>query len=227
MVGGKYYLLINVIRSLLWYVVYIVYPPLCLYCKNSMSHQTFLCKECNDRIRPVVSTVIIKGKYRVPILAVSAYQDPLRSLILAKNYGSIISARALGYLIWHRTYIQEQPVDVWVPIPLHWTRYASRGFNQAEEIAKTLAQYSNKPMHSLLKRRRKTRFQAECSFEERVTNVRQVFTLTTQTHSDYENKHLVLVDDLATTGATLQEAIYTLAALKPASIKVVVACRVV
>ncbi len=120
-----------------------------------MQKRTVFCDECIPLITPVVSVVLpITKKYSMKVFAVSAYKPPLKSLILAKGRSDIVASRELGQLIWDRTYIKHAPIDYFVPIPLHWTRFAKRGFNQAEEMAKVLSQQSSKPVEPLLKRLR-------------------------------------------------------------------------
>ena len=116
---------------------------------------------------------------------------------------------------------------MFVPIPLHWTRFAWRGYNQADEIAQVLAQKRGKPVVHLLQRIQRTRYQAELESPQRKENVKKAFTLRVADKNLYQDKHIILVDDLMTTGATLQAAAKELFKLKPASITAVVVCRVI
>ncbi len=117
--------------------------------------------------------------------------------------------------------------DVIVPIPLHWTRYASRGFNQAEEIARVIQKKKNVPLRSLLKRVKKTAFQFELVSSMRGTNVKNAFVLNCIDKKHYKDKHILLVDDLMTTGSTIREAAKELLKLQPKQITVAVICRVI
>jgi ComF family protein len=202
---------------------------MCSYCKIFLSVDAFFCNDCQQLILPVVSiSMPIAKKYTMPVIAVSAYHDPLKALILAKGWRDVRASRVLGSLIWQMTDLRNLPIDYFVPIPLHWTRYAQRGFNQAEQMAHALKQQSAKPTANLLQRRRNTPFQSTLTPHERAANVRHVFTFATSMHKEqYQGKHLVLVDDLMTTGSTLQAAAKELIQLEPASLTAVVACRVI
>jgi len=115
-----------------------------------------------------------------------------------------------------------------VPIPLHFTRFASRGFNQAQEIARVLSQKSDKNIAPILKRTKITKRQSKLTQEGRSENVKHAFSLrASDTISQYTGKHLLLVDDLMTTGSTLTAAAKKLRELQPRAITAVVACRVV
>lgn len=167
--------------------------------------------------------------------ALSAYEEPLKSLIRAKQSRSIISSYQLGQLMVERmapSLITAE--DILVPIPLHWQRYAWRGFNQAQVIASCMAHEHGARVVPLLTRTKKTIYQAEAkSKEERQANVQDAFSWNMQYRpQDYVHKRLVLVDDLMTTGSTLRTAlsevhrIYRKDKLASPTIVVCVAARV-
>lgn len=103
--------------------------------------------------------------------------------------------------------------DAIVPVPLHWTRRWSRGYNQAEIIARELSRSLGVPMRTdILCRVSRTRSQAKLSLEEKARNVSDAFKLRErflrQIHSGRGRKQvlprrILLVDDVFTTGATL------------------------
>jgi ComF family protein len=93
---------------------------------------------------------------------------------------------------------QEQGA-VLCPVPLHWTRRFQRGFNQAELLARALAERTGIPCTELLKRRRATGHQARRTRSERLHALDNAFVCTV----DHPPTCVILIDDLATTGATL------------------------
>ena len=91
-------------------------------------------------------------------------------------------------------------VDVVIPVPLHWLRKWRRGYNQAEVIASELARALGASLRTdVLKRIRRTRSQTSLSAEERQRNVASVFAVS----KPLEARHVLVVDDTFTTGATL------------------------
>jgi ComF family protein len=98
------------------------------------------------------------------------------------------------------------------PVPLHWTRQFARGFNQAERIARIVAEQQGYTMLHLLKRVRATGSQARRNRAERLTAVADAFRCVV---SDPPAR-VILVDDLSTTGATLDACAK---ALKEAGVK--------
>lgn len=206
----------------------LLFPCCCAYCKKLLDHRAIFCSDCTHMMRPIVSIAMPLTQTRsMKVIALSAYQDPVRVLILAKRWSDIQAGAHLGQLIWDHTNFRAMQADYIIPIPLHWSRYAKRGFNQAEQIARVLANNKGIPMVKVLKRVKKTAFQADLSAPERQANVKDAFELICSDIEKFRNKHLVLVDDLLTTGSTIKSAAHELLLLKPASITVVVAARVV
>jgi len=91
-------------------------------------------------------------------------------------------------------------IDAVLPVPLHWRRKAMRGFNQATEIAKPIAKSLSVPLVSIVRRKRATPFQSGLDAVERARNLRRAFTIIRP--ASYT--HILIVDDVVTTGATVQ-----------------------
>lgn len=120
-----------------------------------------------------------------------------------KYGGDIAAGRYFAAQLGRR--MAEQPhwqdVDVVIPVPLHWSRKHARGYNQAEIIAAELAKALDaKLCTDVLRRARRTRSQTSLSAEERLQNVSGVFSVVKPPR---EARHIVIVDDTFTTGATL------------------------
>ena len=114
-------------------------------------------------------------------------------------------------------------VDVVVPVPLHWSRYLQRGYNQAAAIAKPLAAELGLPVVRGLRRRRPTPPQTRLSRSSRQSNLRRAFTVR---RSVLEvGARVLLVDDVVTTGATLVTAAACLRQAGASTVTVVTAAR--
>lgn len=95
-----------------------------------------------------------------------------------------------------------QSVDVIVPVPLHAKRLRQRGYNQSEYIARGLAKVTRLPVEvGVVERRRATESQTQKSVYERWDNMNEVFRLTPEGNR-LCHKHVLLADDVLTTGAT-------------------------
>ena len=119
--------------------------------------------------------------------------------------------------------IQAQPFDAFVPVPLHAARYRERDFNQAEVLAKLLSKRTGKPVWKALKRIRYTTTQTKLDRDERMENLRNAFRVR---HAEaVQSRHLILVDDVFTTGSTVEECARVLRSAGAASVRVVTVAR--
>lgn len=116
-------------------------------------------------------------------------------------------------------------VDLVVPVPLHWTRRWKRGYNQAEVIASAVADAMGVQMRTdILRRRRRTRTQTKMSIDEKVRNVADAFTASAVPPEDAGRiSHILLVDDVFTTGSTLYACFSALRSVFPPSVRISVA----
>lgn len=119
--------------------------------------------------------------------------------------------------------IAAQPFDFLVPVPLHSARQREREFNQAEAIAELLAKRTGVEVYRALKRVRYTTTQTRLDRHERMENLRDAFRVR---HPDrVHQRHLLLVDDVFTTGSTADECARVLRAAGAASVRALAVAR--
>lgn len=216
----------HLLNTLLNTIATIVAPATCAACRETIQFKQILCANCTERISKIFTKQLaITDRYEITVFALSKYQDPIKKMVLTKHYSDQLTARQLASLLWEMTDLKFAEFDYIIPIPLHWSRYAKRGFNQAEEMAIEIAQKSNKPVHSPLTRNKKTVFQALLTPEKRWENVKEAFTLTHSKTNIFQDKTLLVIDDVLTSGATMKAAVKQLRLLKPKAIIAAVACR--
>lgn len=164
----------------------------------------------------------------MPVYAVGPYEDPLKRFILAKGYSDILACYYMAQLMYERYADIVEHVDYIVPIPLHRTRYARRGYNQSDETAKHLSAFSGIPVYRMLRRCKATVLQSQCNKEGRFENVQDAFEwqLSRDERKALQGKRLLLVDDVMTTGATLIAVAKVIAQAKPDALKAIVLARV-
>lgn len=133
--------------------------------------------------------------------------DQYRLMIHRMKYGArvdiaLAAGATLGTFLAESTFYQD--VDIVVPVPLHWTKRIKRGYNQSEELARAIAIQMNVPSNfKILKRTKRTSTQAhKRSREERLKNVTDAFNVVKA--QPLQGKHVLLVDDVLTSGATIE-----------------------
>jgi ComF family protein len=129
-----------------------------------------------------------------------SYEGTLRELLhLYKYNGMRPLSRTFGEML-KRSLPREQTFDMIVPMPLHWTKLWSRGFNQAELLAREVGNTWNVPVRDIVRRRKATAVQAGLTNSKRRLNVQGAFRI--QRGKTLSGMHVLLVDDVLTTGAT-------------------------
>jgi len=170
-----------------------------------------------------------KGLYPFEkVLRLGTYHDPLRHLVHRMKYehqwplGEHFAERLLAQERVKRILNEHvRETQVLVAVPLHRFRQISRGFNQARVIADWLGKKSEIPRATPLVRLRNTETQTNLhSRAKRVENLKDAFGLVDSKR--VAGKHVVLIDDVMTSGATLQAAGRALLEAKPASLCTIV-----
>ncbi len=129
------------------------------------------------------------------------YDGPLRKLIHLFKYSRMKPlARPLGKLL-ASALPRDKKFDLVVPMPLHWTRAWQRGFNQSELLGKIIAKRTGTPLVAAVRRKRRTPAQAGLTNAQRRTNVAGAFVWNKR--FSVKDRHVLLVDDVLTTGATV------------------------
>ncbi len=208
----------------------VFFPPICLNCRKSLDGRNVLvCDDCLNAIHlnntlfcPVCRARLAENKkichFDGPYLLAAAgnYNDPaLKNLIHYFKYESFKNlAPLLGDLMIQ--YLQKSQLinqstnklinHLVAPIPLHSKRQRERGFNQAELLAKIMAGKLNLEMSDALERIKPTKPQAKSKdSEERQKNVAGCFKI--KNPELVQGKNIILVDDVFTSGATMDEAV--------------------
>ena len=198
-----------------------IYPPTCLLCGEEGHSGRDLCRECentlprNDPACPRCGLALASAGLQACGIClkdppafdaahtVFQFQGSIRFLIHhLKFHANYASARLLGQLMTDMLqHIDEKP-DCIIPVPLHPARYRERGFNQSIEIARTLSKRLAIPLAlNACTRIRRTQSQAELHAAERRANMKGAFIC----KAKLPGKRLAIIDDVVTTGTTVNE----------------------
>lgn len=157
----------------------------------------------------------------------SGYDNISKALKYRRNFGAgKFFARMLGEKIVSSPLFCS--VDLIIPVPLHYLRHFARGYNQAEVIAKELSGTINAPMDTkILKRIRRTKSQALLPSEEKAQNTSGAFSINKKGQNRikaHNAQHILIVDDVFTSGATTAECYKALRAIVGKEVRISVVC---
>ena len=160
----------------------------CIACAtNSFLDALFICFDySNQNIKKLIINFKYKGAFEIKRLFIDWLIDLLYTVLIPN-----IEIDKMGDIIV-------------IPVPLHRRRFIQRGFNQAELLALGIASHFSMPVKlNVLYRGINTISQAELSIEDRKTNIQNAFFI--KNHSQVVGKRVVLVDDVFTSGSTMEE----------------------
>lgn len=208
------------IRSCITDFADLLFPTLCLGCDRSLgAHEKIICTDCRIKLpetgqhrTPYNENLLNKFAGKVPIKFLASYVyfskgSTVQRLIHKVKYGG--QKEAVKEIAgWYGNQLKVEcdfirDIDVIIGVPLHKSRLRQRGFNQADWIAEGLAEALDIPAKTdVLKRKRFRESQTRKNRIERWENVKTVFEVAIQT--EIKDKNIVIVDDVLTTGATLE-----------------------
>ncbi len=201
-----------------------VFPITCLSCE---AEGALICTECQAQLSKAKNQICIACKKPTPfglthsyckspqnpdaLITVFDYHDKKVAKIvifakysfLPKSYEILGNILSTSLLTDFSNLISTENL-VLTPIPLHKWRKRWRGFNQAQILCNVISQNLNIPVMETLNRIKFTKTQKNLKKEQRLKNIQSAFEIISKT--DIKNKNIILIDDVTTTGATLQEA---------------------
>jgi competence protein ComFC len=214
--------------DLLQAAVSLLYPPVCTICGRSIRPREYLCDQCEAKAARIVVPFCQKCSepfegsitsaftcancaHRMIYFdaAVAAYRGRgiVRQIIHEFKYGRQIHLRHL-VARWLYAALDDERLcgrrfDLMIPVPLHPARQRERGFNQASLLAELLSARTSICAKPLLERTRYTTTQTALDRSERMENLHNAFCL--RKNADVRGLQVLLIDDVLTTGSTLNE----------------------
>jgi ComF family protein len=185
--------------------------PLCRPCQLEFQANDVCCSRCAiplpdypHRPRDVLCGICLRSPPPFDrVIAPWLYCEQLAYLIQRWKFHGERRLTPLLAALWLMQVPEPDPVDVLIPVPLHWRRLWQRGFNQSELLARQLRSSAYAPAaaaldHRCVRRSRATRPQSGMGAALRARNLKGVFTV----HNRYDNLRVGIIDDVFTTGAT-------------------------
>ena len=216
-------LFVEQLNKLFKFIVNLIFPVYCLICKRHLLYQTntYLCDACKKNIILIYGKVcnkcgrpFINGICRIcreeqfyfsKARASGIYDGSIKECIHFFKYNKkTYLLNTLFEMLLLPDSLDFLSCDLIVPVPLHWIREYSRGFNQAELIGEKVSKrFDIQLSKTSLKRTKATPSQTGLSLKERTKNIKGAFSV--RNEQKLSGKRILLVDDVMTTGATVNE----------------------
>lgn len=232
------------------FILDVALPPLCPSCREPLGAGPGLCAACWSRLSPIerpycprlgIPFVYDPGPGITSMEAMAhppafgraraavRYDDVARKLVLAFKYADRLDlAPMMGAWMARAGHELLDGADALLPVPLHWRRLWSRRFNQAASLAGAISSHCGVPVWpDVLGRVRATPQQVGLSKTERADNVQGAFRVPENQKARVKGRRLVLIDDVLTSGATVDTCTRALLRAGAANVDVLVFARVV
>ena len=205
---------------------------LCPACQQNLQYNHFACKTCAEPLPSMAGNhsaqqcgkCLKKRPHFDYVISPYLYEPPISTLISRFKYhadlgaGNILATLLAGYL---QKYVVELP-DCIIPVPLHPSRLRQRGFNQSLELSRPLAKQLSIPLlNDICTRQRKTDSQKGLNEKQRQKNIRGAFSM----GKPLPYQRIAIVDDVMTTGNTVNELAKTLRLAGAKNIQIWSVCR--
>lgn len=199
-------------------LLHLFFPALCIHCGQPLvGSESHLCTHCLTEIpwthhaAHPDNTAEMRLAGRIPTEASAALMtfrkgNVAQSIVhQIKYHGSAQLAAQFGHLLGQEILASGRfnDIDLIVPVPLHWWRQLRRGYNQSRLICEAVSETIGKPVSSgNLYRKKYTTSQTHKNRLNRLNNMQGVFAVKKPQY--FEDKHILLIDDILTTGATTE-----------------------
>lgn len=216
-----------------------------VYCQGCNAEGGYLCLACQQKINPPITRCPACAKNSFlgrthtecrsrnfvldGLLVATRYEEPaIRNLIWNLKYNSVKAIAPVLALILADFFVSTDLLDyfansVVIPVPLHKRRERWRGFNQSELLARAFAARLGFAFEPLLEKTKNAKSQVDMQRAERLENVKGLFR--SKTYPSLGERKVILIDDVATTGATLNECAKVLKEQKPSEVWGLVVAR--
>lgn len=207
-------MIVNVVKNIIISIYETFFPRRCLFCDKILKEsERMICNKCHHlyhypNTKDNVDTFItLNGLVKdIYILSVYSYTEKAikRFKFQSEVYNGIFMANMLANDLKNVPWIK--CIDIIVYVPLHRKREISRGYNQAKIIADILGKKLNIPVSKRkMLRTINSKPQTETPYSQRFVNVKDIFYVKDKQY--FENKNILLVDDVITTGTTMKYCI--------------------
>lgn len=217
------------IKNILDAILFFFLPRTCFCCGADLKTKHLLCPDCLAKVEPLKGLVCARcgvpltsgghycfncrgskaAKYKCSFIrSALKFNEPTRALVHAFKYEKYLNIAPYFAELMYKTYRQNPEyleAAFLVPVPIYKSRQRKRGFNQAEVLAQYLSKLCGIPVLNALIRLKNTKSQTKLTRKERKENILGAFALAKAAEGKIKKQAFILIDDVCTTGATLEE----------------------
>lgn len=217
------------------YIIDLFFPKVCAGCHTILiTNETVLCTNCrhempltqyhldskNEAVKKFYGKINIEHVSALLYFNKKGIVQELIHNLKYKGHEEIGTVLGNWYVEDLKELVLETPFDVVIPVPLHPKKFRERGYNQVTTFGKTLAKGLNITYNdAVLYRKKYSKTQSKKNLLGRSDNIENIFDVTFT--AENQNKHFLIVDDVLTTGATLEACSKALLKIPGAKISIV------
>ncbi|MFT5319143.1 MAG: competence protein ComFC [Chlamydiales bacterium] len=237
--------MLSLLRKITEPCIHIIYPPICLCCQEyTPENLKIFCPGCNDLLTPIEASercpfcfsldyntkrricAYCAKKKRIiyKFASVFDYLGPAATLVKSLKYSNqfYLSKGSGAHMASYLLNLGWPIPDVIIPVPITLTHWLQRGFNQSRLLADSMSEILTCPVQEALKRDNLAYSQAELSLKQRLQMKENSFTL--KKKQNLSDKVVLIVDDVSTTGTTLNRCAATILPECPTAIYALTLC---
>lgn len=205
-------------------ILQIIFPKQCLDCGKI--YKKWICPKCYYKLKNELKFQTIKHK-KFNLYFIGFYENKIRKLLLKFKFNEMAVLANLFAEIMNKEKLFIEKIkqyDCVIPVPMYIINKKIRGYNQTELIASVIEK-ENKIMciNDVLVKVKQNKKQSKLNEKERIENVKDIYKL--QNEEKINNKRVLLLDDIYTTGSTVKECMKILKKAKPKRIDVLVIAK--
>jgi ComF family protein len=186
---------------------------ICRYCQNALLQDRPCCQRCGlplSESQPFCGDCLKQPHFFTQLHALADYKKPYSMLLKKFKYtkqlinGELLADLLIQSITRNISRQQLAQIDYLLPVPLHKQKHQQRGFNQAQLLAEKISKQLQLPLLlDAVKRQKYTNAQEGLSLPKRKNNLQDAFITTSKQQTKLSGSYIVIIDDVVTTGATV------------------------
>lgn len=199
-----------------------LFPNLCPVCNKVIGRMDYICNDCPDKLRYSDKEETLCGGRLISVCRYDSSTEPIVLGAKRNRDGSKLSFMAYTLMRKITDSFDTLP-DVLLPVPIYHSDKVKKGYCHTEKICREITELTGIPTVTAVSKIKKTAQQKSLGREQRLVNLKGCFAVTDE--NALKGKHVLVIDDVTTTGSTLTEIYHTIENCDPAAVDFAVFAR--